>query len=92
MDSAGLGNQASYKVSDNLYINPKVYDFINWWNRNLKIILFDVDVFIRKLDLPFKFGQLTGYLVRNISMGKPYRKYALKNSVIPFFKAWSSTF
>ena len=61
------------------YKNPKFDDFINWRNKNLKIILFDVDDFIRKLGLIFKLGQLTGYLVRNISMEKAYRKHALKS-------------
>ena len=61
------------------YMNLKVYDFINCWqNKNLKIILFDVDVFIRELGLTFKLRQMLGYLVRNISMEKVYKKHALK--------------
>ena len=59
----------------------------NWRNKNLKIILFDVDVLIRKLDQIFKLGQLIGCLVRNISIEKVYRKHALKASAIPLYKA-----
>ena len=69
-----------YNIS---YINPKFYDFINWRNTNLKIVLLDVDVFVRKLGAIFKLSQLIGYLVRNISMEEVYRKHALKTNVIP---------
>ena len=53
-----------------LIYKSKVYNFINWWNKNLNIVLLDFDVFIRKLGLIFKLGQLIGYLVRNIFMEK----------------------
>ena len=70
------------------HINPKVYDFINCsQNKNFKIILLDFDVFIRKLGLIFKLGQLIEYIVRNISIEKVYSKHALKTSAIPLFKA-----
>ena len=49
------------------HINPKVYHLINWLNKNLKIILFDVDVFIRKLSLMFKLVQLVGKNSKNYS-------------------------
>ena len=68
------------------HISPKVYDFINCWqNKNFKYILFDFDVFIGKLGLIFKLGQLIGYLIRNISMEKLYRKHAIKTSAISRF-------
>ena len=44
-------------------------------------------VFIRKLGLIFKLGQLIRYLVKNISIEKVYRKHAIKTSPIPRFKA-----
>ena len=73
-----------------IYINSKVFISSSIGEiriKNFKIILFDVDVFMRKLGLIFKFDQLIGYLVRNISMEKLYRKHALKTSPIPFFEA-----
>ena len=46
-----------------------------------------INVFIRKLGLIFKLGQLIGYLVKNISIEKVYRKHAIKTSAIPRLKA-----
>ena len=50
-------------------------------------IYIHIDVFIRKLGLIFKLGQLIRYLVKNISMEKVYRKHAIKTTAIPRFKA-----
>ena len=45
-----------------------------------------------KLDVLKLDGQLMGYLVKNIFMGKVYREHALKLVTYPFLKFVSSTF
>ena len=55
---------------------------MNWLERILKNVF---NVFISKLGLILKLGQLIGHLVTNIFIEKVYKKYAQKTSNIRLF-------